>query len=135
MRQDDISRVIADELEKFQGVWKQVSCNIDGVKNAAEEYGSQPRVTFAGFEYVVTGADGAVVIKGRFELDPTQTPKTIDWTDTFGAGAGTTIPAIYFLDGDRFLFCAAGEGRIRPPEFSSGRGRIIRVHERVPPSA
>ncbi|MGH8127844.1 MAG: TIGR03067 domain-containing protein [Gammaproteobacteria bacterium] len=123
-----ISSVVEEELEKLQGTWKQVACEIDGVENAPDEYGTEPRVTFVGSNYVVSKADGTIAIKGTLRLDPNQTPKTIDWIDTFGTDAGKTIPAIYSLDNDRFMFCAADEGQPRPTEFRAGPGQVLRIH-------
>jgi uncharacterized protein (TIGR03067 family) len=133
MQESELSSVIASDLAILQGTWTQIACDIDGVKNPAEEYGSQPRVTFTGFEYVVIKQDGAIAVEGHFELYPKHTPKAVDWSDTFGTDAGMTLPAIYFLEGNRFVFCVASEGQTRPTEFSSARGRIIRVHERIQP--
>ena len=53
---------------------------------------------------VVTLADGSTIIKGTYKLDPTQQPKALDLTDTFGADAGLTFLAIYRLEGDRLTF-------------------------------
>lgn len=122
---------MAEELQRFQGTWVQVACQIDGVKDPPEAYGLHPRVTFSGRKYAVTRSDGAVAISGHFTVDPMARPKTIDWVDTFGADAGLTIPAIYFFDQDRFVFCAASTGSLRPCTFNSKVGHIVRIHERV----
>lgn len=120
----------SDELAKLQGTWKQTACEIDGVPNAVDEFGREPRVTFIGDEYVVTRADGDTVIKGWFRLDPSATPKTIDWIDTVGPDTGKTLPAIYYLEENKLVFCAADEGAPRPTEFRGGAGQVLRVHER-----
>jgi uncharacterized protein (TIGR03067 family) len=64
--------------------------------------------------FVVKLADGSIPIKGTVKLDPTRQPKAMDLTDTFGADVGKTILAIYSLDGDRLVFCAADDGHERP---------------------
>src|SRR5687768_3965609 len=61
--------VLSEELKKFQGTWKQIAYEKDGVKDAVDELG-EPRATFVGNTYVVTLADGSVIIKGTFKLDP-----------------------------------------------------------------
>ena len=76
-------------------------------------------------------ADGSVPIKGTFKLDPTQLPKSMDLTDTFGADAGKTFLAIYSLNGDQLVFCAADEGQSRPSSFETTRGQVLRVNQRV----
>ena len=123
---------MAREVERLQGTWQQTHCEADGVVAPEEDYGSHPFCRFEGHRFVVTRTDGEVVIEGTFVLDPTATPKTIDWTDTAGADAGKTFPAIYELQGDRLVFCAADENLPRPTRLDrTAKGQVIRVHERV----
>jgi uncharacterized protein (TIGR03067 family) len=122
---------IAEEMAKLQGTWKQIGYEREGVKEPIDdEAGWAPRSTFVGDTFVVTLADGTIPIRGTYKLDPTQSPKTVDWTDTHGEDAGKTLLAIYRLDGDRFTFCAAYPGQERPTVFSTGPGQVLRVHER-----
>ena len=60
-------------------------------------------LTTDGDRFVVTTRDGRVVIEGTYTLDPTT--KAVNWTDTFGADAGKTFPAIYSLEGDELKLC------------------------------
>jgi uncharacterized protein (TIGR03067 family) len=124
---------IAEEMSKFQGTWKQVTWEKDGITEPAQEQGWEPRATFVGNTFVVTLADGSIAIKGTFKLDPTRNPKAVDWTDTFGPDAGKTFPAIYCLDGDRLVFCVADEGEERPTEFRTRPGLVLRVNQREKP--
>jgi uncharacterized protein (TIGR03067 family) len=126
------SDAITKEMEKFQGTWRQVAWEKDGVPEPPEEQGWEPRVTFTGNTFVVTLADGCTAIKGTFKLDPTREPKAVDWTDNFGPDAGKTFPAIYSLEGDRLVFCAADEGQERPTEFRTRPGQVLRVSRREP---
>ena len=125
-----LQEAILEELKKLQGIWKQIALERDGMPQAADEFGPEPRSIFVDDTYVVTLADGSTAIKGTFKLDPTQEPKTIDWTDTFGEDAGKTFLAIYSLEGDRLVFCAADEGQERPTEFRTGPGQVLRVNQR-----
>jgi uncharacterized protein (TIGR03067 family) len=109
------AHAIAEEMRKLQGFWKQIVYERDGVSEPPDERGWEPIVAIVGDTFVVTLADGSTPISGKFRLDPTTDPKTIDWLDEVGEDAGKTIPAIYSLQGDRFTFCAAYEG-------GSGRG-------------
>lgn len=124
------SDAIAKEMERFQGTWRQIAHVRSGVADPPEERGWEPRVTFTGGTFVVTLADGSTAIKGTFRIDPTREPKTVDWTDTFGPDAGKTFPAIYSLEGDRLVFCAAGEGQERPTGFRAGPGQDLRISQR-----
>ncbi len=119
------------EIAKFQGVWVQTAYERDGVREPVDdEVGWEPRTTFVGNTFVVTIADGSTPIKGTFTVDPSQMPKTIDYSDTFGADAGKTFLAIYSLEGDTLIFCAAGEGEARPTEFKTRLGQVLRVNAR-----
>ena len=124
------SDAIAEEMEKFQGTWRQIAHERGGVADPPDEQGWEPRVTFTGDTFVVTLTDGSTAIKGTFKLDPTRQPKAVDWTDTFGPDAGKTFLAIYSLDGDRLVFCAAAEGQERPTEFRTRTGQVLRVNRR-----
>jgi hypothetical protein len=44
---------------EFQGTWKQIAHERDGVKEPLDEQGWEPRVTFAGDTFIVTLADGS----------------------------------------------------------------------------
>lgn len=125
------STSVNEEIAKFQGTWRQVRCEADGVDNPPDEFGSEPLTTFTGTTYVVSRADGTVVIEGVFTLDPSQEPKAVDWTDTCGTDKEKTFPAIYVIEGDRLIFCAADEGMERPGVFKTRIGETLRVHERV----
>jgi hypothetical protein len=49
---------------------------------------------------------------------------------TFGADAGKSFLAIYSLDGDRLIFCAAEPGLERPMEFKTKPGHVLRINQR-----
>ena len=121
---------IEEELKKFQGTWRQVGYERDGLKEPADEQGWEPITTFAGNEFLVTLADGSIPIKGTYRIDPNRTPKTVDWTDTIGEDAGKTLLAIYSFNGDRLVFCAAYPGLPRPTEFRTRPGQVLRVLQR-----
>jgi uncharacterized protein (TIGR03067 family) len=127
------SDAIAKEMEKFQGTWEQIAYERDGVTEPLDEQGWKPRVTFTGDRFVVTLADGSIPIQGTYKLDPTREPKTVDWTDTIGEDAGKTLLAIYTLEGDRLVFCAAYPGQERPTEFRTRPGQVLRVSRRERP--
>jgi uncharacterized protein (TIGR03067 family) len=118
---------MTDEMRKFQGTWRQVACDADGAGEPPDERGWEPRTTITGDRFVVALADGRVVIEGTYALDPATEPKAVDWTDTVGADAGKTFPAIYSLEGDRLTFCAADDGQPRPTAFKAGPGWVVRV--------
>jgi uncharacterized protein (TIGR03067 family) len=129
--QPDTSSTVDEEISKFQGTWRQTKCEADGVTNPPDEFGSEPLTTFTGNTYVVTLADGTVVLEGTFKLDLTQEPKALDWMDTCGPDRGKTLPAIYAFEGDQLIFCVADQGMERPKVFQTRIGDTLRVNQRV----
>lgn len=129
--QANISSSMDSEIAKFQGTWRQIKCEADGVASPPDEFGSEPLTTFTGNTYVVSLPDGTIVIEGIFSLDPSQEPKAVNWTDTCGTDKEKTFPAIYVFEGDRLIFCAADEGMERPQVFKTRIGDTLRVHQRV----
>ena len=123
--------LIAEEMKKFQGAWKQVRFEKDGLKEPPDEAGWEPTCVYLGDTFVVTLADGRIPIKGTFTIDPTQNPKALNLTDTFGEDAGKTFLAIYSLEGDEQIFVAADEGMERPTEFTTRPGHVLRACRRV----
>jgi uncharacterized protein (TIGR03067 family) len=112
----------------LQGTWKQVAFEEDGNPDAPDAYGdpSGSLTTFRGNHFSVRDSTGRLLLEGTFALDVSTTPKTIDWTDSMGADAGKTLPAIYRLEGDRFTFIAAGPGASRPIAFKTLPSQTLR---------
>ena len=63
------------------------------------------------------------------KIDPTKTPKTLDYSFTKGPVKGMTSLAIYELKDDTFTVSAAEPGKDRPTELSS-KGNTLVVHKR-----
>ena len=120
------------EFEKFQGSWRQTYCEVGGISHPADEVGSESSCTFIDNTFVVRRADGRIVIEGTFVIDPTREPKTVYWTDTFGADAGKTFPAIYAYEGDQMIFCVGDEAQQPPSAFRTRAGteEVLRIHQR-----
>lgn len=119
------------DLELLQGAWLQIVYEKDGLKEPLDEQGWEPKTIISGDTFTVILADGSIPIKGTFKLDPSQTPKTVAFTDTFGEDAGKTFSGIYSLDGDRFAFCVSDPAQERPREFKTMPGHILRISKRV----
>ena len=121
------------DLTALQGTWKQVAFEEDGNPDAIDSYGdsSGSLTTFRGNHFSVRGNSEQLLLEGTFALDASRTPKTIDWTDSTGADAGKTLPAIYKLEGDHFVFVAADEHASRPAEFRTAPGLTMRTFLRL----
>jgi uncharacterized protein (TIGR03067 family) len=111
------------DLEALQGQWEQVSLEVDGVTNPPDDLSPPGGVTaFSGNRFTVHAVNGQLLLEGTFTLDASASPKRVDWIDAIGPDAGKPLPAIYLLEGDRFVFVAADARAPRPAEFRSGPG-------------
>jgi uncharacterized protein (TIGR03067 family) len=121
------------DLDLLQGAWLQVDLEECGVSNPPDEYGALGAVTtFREKHFEVRSIDGILLLEGSFELDPLASPKAVDWIDAVGPDAGKRLPAIYSLEGEKFVFVAADEGAPRPNVFRTGPGQTMRTFIRKP---
>jgi uncharacterized protein (TIGR03067 family) len=119
------------DVESLQDSWVQVDLEVDGVSNPPDPH-SPPgaTTTFADNQFAVRTADGTLLLAGTFELDATTTPKSITWIDSMGEDIGKRLPAIYTLDGDRFVFIAGDAAERRPRVFKTTPGQTMRTFVR-----
>lgn len=123
---------MSDDLLMFQGRWRQVRFEENGLVNPPDSHGADGAVmTIDGHHFHVAIPGGETLIEGAFRLDETTSPKSIDWIDSFGPDAGQSLPSIYTLSADRFEFAAADADMERPRSFSGGEGITIRGFVRV----
>ena len=116
----------------IEGTWQAVSVEVNG--NAVDAESVRKITTDNGRDGEWTLlVEGKEVADGTSTIDPTVTPKTIDFKTTKGANAGQTTYGIYELTGKTRRICYAEPGRPRPADFSApaGSGRILAVFERV----
>jgi uncharacterized protein (TIGR03067 family) len=104
------------EREKLAGTWKVISAERDG----------QPDSTSKDAVVTIT-ADGKLRVKfkdgvesgGTYKIDPSKTPKAIDYTMNSGPNKGKQHEGIYVQEGDRLKICGSDSGKPRPKEFAS----------------
>ncbi len=118
--------------KQLEGIWRVVSLESDGNKVMDDD---------AKKLKVVIGEDGSWsltseekdVTQGTSTIDPTKTPKTIDFTVTAGDDKGKQSLGIYEVGENTVKFCVAPSGKERPTEFSSTSGsqHILLAFERV----
>jgi uncharacterized protein (TIGR03067 family) len=111
------------DQDKLQGEWVLASATRDGME-APEEFIKSLKRSVKGDEYTVT-RDGETILKGKFKLDPTKKPKTIDVTAKDQNGNEMSIAGIYEIEGDSFKLCYSGPGMERPKTFASEAGSGI----------
>jgi uncharacterized protein (TIGR03067 family) len=102
---------------KLQGAWTMVSGERDGQSFPSEYLTNSERIVKGG-ETTVT-VQGQLFMKAKFSLDPSKTPKTIDYAINGGPYAGLAMHGIYELDGDQVKFCLATPGKERPTGFAT----------------
>lgn len=121
------------DVAALQGSWQQVGLEVDGVSDPPDTYGAPGALTtFVGDQFVVRTVDGTVLLAGAFTLDASTTPRSVTWIDSMGADMGKQLPAIYTLEGDRFVFIAGDEGAPRPTVFQTVPGQTMRTFVRTP---
>jgi uncharacterized protein (TIGR03067 family) len=128
---DGKGAAIKKDRKQIEGTWRVVAFVFDGKKGSKED---ARKLT------VVNGSDGTwslrsddkEMIKGTSTIDPTNKPKTIDFTITQGEGKGNQHLGIYELGEETRKLCFASPGKERPTEFSStvGNGHILVLFER-----
>jgi uncharacterized protein (TIGR03067 family) len=101
------------DMDGLQGEWTLVSAERNGEK-LPDDQGKTMRRIIKGDEFSVT-RDGETLAKGKFKIDPTKKPKTIDVT----LESGDNILGIYELEGDEFKMCYGQPGGERPKAFAS----------------
>jgi uncharacterized protein (TIGR03067 family) len=63
-----------------------------------------------------------VFMKARISIDPSKSPKAIDYLMLAGPSKGEKQLGIYEIDGDTLRFCFASPGKMRPTEFTAKKG-------------
>lgn len=108
------------DSQALQGTWEQIALEDSGIANPPDEHSAPGALTtIEGDQFQVMTLEGEVLLKGRFTLDASTTPKSITWIDAIGADAGKSLPASYTLDDKYFVFIAADEGMPRPTHFNT----------------
>jgi uncharacterized protein (TIGR03067 family) len=122
------------ELTQMQGEWSMVSGSADGQAMPTELLKQMKRVCTG--DEVTTKMGARVYFKAKITLDPTKTPKTIDYEMTEGVTKGKTQLGIYEVDGATFKSSFSAPGDARPTDFTSKAGdrRTVTVWKREHPA-
>jgi|tagenome__1003787_1003787.scaffolds.fasta_scaffold19839215_2 uncharacterized protein (TIGR03067 family) len=117
---DDAAGAAQKDLAQLEGEWQLVSGVADGFQIPAEMARNFKRVCKDG-EVTVTNGE-QLVMRAKITVDPTKTPKTIDFQIVDGPTKGKTQLGIYELNGDELKSCFAAPDGARPTEFASKAG-------------
>lgn len=132
---DPKEKAARSELEALQGTWEMISLEINGQK-VPDRQVRTARLIVAGNRYTPLYDDR--VISETFTLDPSRTPKAIEFTYVNGPRKGETVKGIYKVEGDRYIMCRAmGADDPRPTGFASqpDSGQALVVWRRARPAS
>jgi len=101
----------------LQGDWTMVSASVNGA--------TYPNTT--GTRHVVGDTttvmvNGELLLRAIFTLDPSASPKSIDYSVIGGALEGAHLVGIYRLDDSTLTFCMTSPGGTRPTAFETETG-------------
>lgn len=121
---------VKKDLAQLQGEWSMVSGTADG-QSMPEEMRKEMKRVCKGDETTTTMA-GEMFMKAKITIDPSKTPKTIDYQMTDGVTKGKIQLGIYEVNGDTLKSCFGKPGAERPTDFTSksGDGRTLSVWKR-----
>src|SRR5262245_1731147 len=108
------------DKEKLKDNWILVSNESRGI--IAEIFGQVPEpdkiriVTFADDEMKLKIGDRSVPV-GRFQIDPSKAPKSLDITIKTRGRKKATLQGIYEFDGNHLKMCFDSFGESRPAKF------------------
>jgi uncharacterized protein (TIGR03067 family) len=104
------------ELNKLNGLWKVTSMQKAGVELVQEDSAEQ-LLTFKNGEF--TWGDASEPFGKILSIDPSRSPREVDYTYNHGPDKDKRHKAIYSLDGDTFMDCFGEAEGDRPTEFKS----------------
>jgi uncharacterized protein (TIGR03067 family) len=123
--QDDVQK----ELARFQGTWAPGYVEIDGKELKADL--KEDRLVIMGNSFVFTSPKSKM--EGKFKIDPSKKPRTIDQETTSGDNKGIKTVGIYEVDDKRLMVCYRVAPQERPTEFATAEksGRFLIIYKRV----
>jgi uncharacterized protein (TIGR03067 family) len=104
------------DADFIQGDWA-VEDAIDDGNPLPAELRENVRFTVKG-DKIDISLNGEVAFGGKFKLDSSKKPKTID----IDGPDGMTLVGIYEINGEKMRFCVVESGKQRPKEFSGDAG-------------
>ena len=128
---DTQEKAIEKDRQQIKGTWRIVKLEVNG--NQAAEQDARKLTVVNGLDDTwALFSEGKEIAKGTNVLNPTQTPKTIDFTITDGDSKDKKFVGIYELGEKSRKLCFAPAEKERPKEFAAPTGseQIFVVFER-----
>jgi uncharacterized protein (TIGR03067 family) len=123
-----------EDLKLLQGKWSMVAFENEGSK-LPNWVIKDNTLTIKGSKWVMLFDSVGIEWKASFKLDPSASPRTIDYTETAtGDVEGRRVKGIYKIEGDTLTICRArGDGKGPRPTRISGkdRGVVLMVWKRI----
>jgi uncharacterized protein (TIGR03067 family) len=122
---------VKEELARLQGTWSAVSYEASGMAFHTKDDKERAKAKITIKDNTYQRRD-----RGTFRLDPTKSPKAIDFMPTEGLFRGKTLRGIYSLDGDVLRICESTPSKgERPTEFKTapGSGTVLFTYKRERP--
>lgn len=120
------------DLEKLQGYWKPLQCELEGKGQMPTEVMKQITVVFDKSEYFLYFKDSKLDKEGKpiilrlalanIALDPTTGPKSITFEFADGPLKGKRSHGIYELAGNQLKLCYCSVDKPKPAKFESAPG-------------
>jgi uncharacterized protein (TIGR03067 family) len=110
--------------ESLQGVWRIVRSEQGALDDTWEV--EDHRISFEKDAFVLRKGD-KVLLEGKFKVDTSQNPNTIDITIREGQDKGKSILGIWEITVDGLRWCVGEPGKDRPWEFSTNKGGTDRL--------
>lgn len=120
-----------NDLAVLDGTWAVVSFDWDGGRLSEADIARYPQLIMKAGTWRWTNSTTV----GTMTIDPTQSPKAVDFIHGPGAQGGKLQRGIYEIHGDTFRDCIAAADKGRPTAFEipPGSGQTILVFRRVSP--
>lgn len=116
-----------DDAKDIQGKWQAVRFEAKG-KTLSGEQAKTMTITIQGNKMTLHEEGGKSDEVGTFTLDPSKSPKTLDYTTIKKSKSQSKF--IYELDGDELKLCWR-KGGDRPTKFSSENKALFMVLKRI----
>ena len=114
------SDAVKKDRAALQGEWAMVSGTANGMPIPEAVVKTMKRICKDGEVTLMMGEQ--LMFKAKVKVDPSATPKTVDFEMIEGPNKGKKQLGIYEVDGDTFKSCFAAPDGERPKDFTSKEG-------------